>query len=96
MWVFEDYLDVTGNSGTVRGTGVRVRPKPTTDNSESPPVGAYQNGEQVIVVGKEGQWYQVRAPKRIGGWVAASDVEMYLDTEQNRMELWESMLSKGL
>jgi SH3-like domain-containing protein len=96
MWIFEDYLEVTGDSGTVRGTGVRVRPKPTTDNFESPPAGAYRNGEQVIVVGKEGQWYQVRAPKRIGGWVPVSAVEKYFDTEPNRRELWELMLSKGL
>lgn len=96
MWVFENFLSVNGEKGTIKGTGVRVRPKPSTDNSVSPPVGAYHNGDRVTILEKSDRWYKIRAPKHIGGWVRTSNLESYVDTKENREELWKLMVAKGL
>lgn len=95
-WVFENFILVYGKQGTIQGEGVRVRPHPSTDNENSPPIGAYKNGDSVTVLQKEGQWYQIRAPKHIGGWIPKTKLIEYQDTEVNRNQLWEIALSKGL
>ncbi len=96
MWVFENYLSVNGNKGVITGTGVRVRPIPSTDNTLSPPVGAYRNGDRVTILEHEGQWQMVRAPKHVGGWVKTIQLEKYQDSEENRDELWNLMIANGL
>ena len=96
MWVFEKYLRVNGDNGVVAGTGVRVRPKPSTDNASSPPVGAYRNGDLVTILDHQGQWYMIRAPKHVGGWVKSEQLTSYMDSEENREALWNEMIAKGL
>ncbi len=96
MWVFEKFISVNNDKGVIKGTGVRVRPKPTTDNKISPPAGSYRNGDKVAVLNKEDLWYQVRAPKHIGGWIPNSNLENYQDTKTNRTQLWDLMMAKGL
>ena len=96
MLVFEKYLRVTGDNGVVAGNGVRVRPKPSTDNASSPPVGAYRNGDLVTILDHQGQWYMIRAPKHVGGWVKSEQLTSYMDSEENREALWNEMVTKGL
>ncbi len=95
-WVYGQYLDTTGKSGVVTGTGVRVRTKPSTDNAKSPSLGAYRDGDQVELLATKGEWYQVRAPKHIGGWIENSKIENYQDSENNREKLWQAMKATGL
>ena len=95
MWIYEEFINVNDGKGEIKGTGVRVRPKPTTDNTISPPAGSYRNGDNVAVLEKEGKWYQIRAPKHIGGWIPNSKLEKYQDTKTNRTQLWDLMMAKG-
>ncbi|MEM7196541.1 MAG: SH3 domain-containing protein [Pseudomonadota bacterium] len=95
-WIFSKFLDVNGNRGRVNGTSVRARPQPSTDNTNSPPIGAYNRGDDVAVLEKSGQWIRIRAPKHIGAWIRTDDAEQYEDTESGRDELWKLMVSKGL
>ncbi len=95
-WIFEKYLNVDGSNGVVAGQGVRIRPLPETDNSTSPPLGAYINGDRLTVLDKSGQWYQVRAPKTIGGWIPGNSAIKYQGTRKDRKALWQQMASQGL
>jgi hypothetical protein len=96
MFVYENFLSVTGDKGVINGTRVRVRPRPSTDNTISPPVGEYRNGDRVVVLSRNNKWYGVRAPKHIGGWIPSSGIESYLDSVENREKLWTLMIEKGL
>ena len=97
VWVFEKFLNaLTEDKGRIQGVNVRIRPKPSTNNNVSPPLGVYNNGEDVVLLEKQSQWYHIRAPKRIGGWTQSKYLESYQDTEQNRFELWNLMMAKGL
>ena len=96
VWAFESFLEINGDRGVIKGTGVRVRPQPSTDNASSPPIGAYRNGDRVAILSQQDSWYQVRAPKHIGGWIASKNLESYKDTKENRESLWETMIAKGL
>jgi SH3-like domain-containing protein len=95
-WIFEDFLELSGGAGVIKGDGVRVRPLPSTNNSISPPIGAYRDGDRVTLIEKKGQWYQIRAPQYIGGWTTTKNIESYQDTKQNREELWKRMVANGL
>ena len=96
MWVYESFLEVTDDNGVITGTGVRVRPKPTTDNEQSPPVGAYRNGDRVKVLESREQWHLIRAPKHVGGWTETANLEAYRDTRDNREASWQAMVDQGL
>ena len=96
MWVYEKFIVVNNGRGKIKGTGVRVRPKPTTDNLISPPAGSYRNGDNVAVLVKKEEWYQIRAPKHIGGWIPNSNLEKYQDSKKNRTQLWDLMMAEGL
>ena len=95
-WVFGEFITVNGDQGVIKGTGVRIRPSPSTDNHSSPPIGSYNNGDQVIVLEQSGEWVRIRAPKQVGGWVPNKNLESYLDSEQSRSKLWNDMVSSGL
>ncbi len=79
VWVHGDYLEV-GDDVVARVTAraVRARPLPST-GPESPPLGTLKRDERVVLVGREGDWWQVRAPERIGGWVELETLEFPAD-----------------
>ena len=95
-WIYNKYLTVEDQTGTIKGSGVRVRPKASTNNTTSPPLGIYREGDKVRVLNRYENWTQIRAPKYIGGWVATKDLTKYQDSEENRQALWDKKISEGL
>ena len=96
LWIFAKFLTIEGNQGVVNATAVRARPQPSTNNTNSPPIGAYKRGDKVQILEQSGQWIRVRAPMHIGAWVRDRDIEQYDDTPEGRDRLWKLMISKGL
>ncbi|MBX2868498.1 MAG: SEL1-like repeat protein [Acidiferrobacterales bacterium] len=94
-WIYSRFIEVDGNTGTIIGADVRVRPSPSTDNNTSPPLGKYREGEEVEVLGTEGDWTQIRAPKKIGGWLRTEEIQEYSDTSENRKKQWEQAKASG-
>ena len=94
-WIFSRFIEVNGSTGVITGTDVRVRPSPSTDNNTSPPLGKYRKGDEVEVVGTEGDWTQIRAPKKIGGWLRTEEIQEYTDTSENRKKQWEQAKASG-
>ena len=95
-WIFNKFLSVQGSTGSITGTNVRVRPRASTDNNTSPPLGVYKNGDKVTVLNRYENWTQIRAPKYVGGWVPLSALEKYRDSQEGRKDLWSKRVSEGL
>ncbi|NKB77570.1 MAG: SH3 domain-containing protein [Gammaproteobacteria bacterium] len=95
-WIYNKYLVTNADSGTISGTNVRVRPQASTDNTSSPPLGIYRNGDEVKVLNQYETWTQIRAPKYIGGWVLTKNLASYNDNEANREALWAKRVAEGL
>ncbi|MEJ2177498.1 MAG: SH3 domain-containing protein, partial [Gammaproteobacteria bacterium] len=85
-----------GDRGLINAESVRVRPGPSTDNNTSPPLGRYKDGEQVRILGQQGDWTEIRAPKTIGAWIKIEDITEYRDTAENRRQQWQQSLADGL
>lgn len=73
VYVHENYLAQVGDTGTVNANSVRARPLPS-DGQESYPIGLFQKGDSVTVLGKSGPWYRVIAPESLAGWVETKDL----------------------
>lgn len=95
-WIYSKFISVDGDRGLINAEAVRVRPRPSTDNSTSPPLGRYENGEQVTILGQQGDWTEIRAPKTIGAWIKIEDITEYQDSEENRQQQWQQSLANGL
>jgi TPR repeat protein len=95
-WVYARFIDVNGDSGVIHATAVRVRPKPSTDNAASPPLGTYPTGAKVRVLRQDGEWVEIRAPESIGAWLRAEDMTSYEDTAANRDAEWERARAAGV
>jgi len=85
VWVWADYLDVEGDGGVINASHVRARPMPST-SAKSYPVGQFSKGDEVLVVGLEENWLQVRAPETLGAWVELK----YLNTMTEVPAEWEA------
>jgi len=72
IWISSKYVKVDGDQGTVTGSRVNLRPSPDTAGSV---LGQATRGEQLRVVGREGEWLQVLPPKSARGWMLKSLVE---------------------
>jgi len=95
-WIFKKFIDITDNTGVINADAVRVRPKPSTDNTVSPPIGKYRRGDRVEVINSNDEWVEIRAPKQIGAWLKVEDIVEYKDTESNRERAWQQALSAGM
>ena len=85
VWVWADYLDVEGDGGVINASHVRARPMPST-SAQSYPVGQFSKGDEVLVVGSEENWLQVRAPETLGAWIELK----YLNTMEEVPSEWEA------
>lgn len=95
-WIYSKFISVDGDRGLINAESVRVRPGPSTDNNTSPPLGRYKDGEQVRILGQQGDWTEIRAPKTIGAWIKIEDITEYRDTAENRRQQWQQSLADGL
>jgi uncharacterized protein YgiM (DUF1202 family) len=67
FFVYAFFLSA-GNIGTVKANKLNVRVKP---NSKFSVVGSLNRGDKVEVLGKEGEWYKIKAPESASVWVAS-------------------------
>ena len=95
-WIFSKFITIDGDKGTINADAVRIRPRPSTDNSTSPPLGQYKRDERVAVIGQQGDWTEIRAPKSVGAWIKIEDIVEYEDTAENRQKRWQQLLAKGM
>ena len=95
-WIFSKFIDIDNNQGVINADAVRIRPKPSTNNSDSPPIGKYQRGDRVEVISTAGEWVEIRAPKKVGAWLKVEDIVEYKDTEANRDRQWQQALAAGM
>ena len=95
-WIFSKFISIDGDQGVINAEAVRVRPKPSTDNSTSPPLGQYKRDERVTVIGQQGDWTEIRAPKSVGAWIKIEDIVEYEDTAENRQNSWQQSLAAGM
>lgn len=58
--------------GWVNADELRIRPEPNTDKW---PIGGLKEGEQVTVLGKEGDWYKIQFKKDQPGYVSAQFIQ---------------------
>ncbi|RMH04107.1 MAG: hypothetical protein D6702_04050 [Planctomycetota bacterium] len=75
VWVYGTYVERRGARGVLTTDHVRARPLPST-GPESYPVGQFAKGDEVAILGEKGDWLQVRAPERLGGWIRLADLEV--------------------
>ncbi len=94
-WIYSKYINVDGDRGVINADAVRIRPTPSTNNSTSPPLGKYRRGERVVVLSTQGDWTEIRAPKKISAWLRVDDVVEYSDTEENRQQQWAKSSANG-
>jgi SH3-like domain-containing protein len=95
-WIYSKFITIDGEHGVINADAVRVRPRPSTDNESSPPLGQYKRGERVSVVNEQGDWTEIRAPKNIGAWLMVTDILEYRDSKKNRQLQWEQSLADGM
>lgn len=95
-WIYSKFISTDGDRGLINAEAVRVRPRPSTDNNISPPLGRYKNGAQVTILGQQGDWTEIRAPKTIGAWIKIEDITEYRDSAENRQQQWQQSLADGL
>ena len=94
-FIYSDFIDKEGNYGVITGSGVRIRPKPTTDNTLSPSLGSYKKDDKVRILEHQGEWILIRAPLEIGGWTLSENLQSYQETKKNRNKAWRQLIEKG-
>ena len=95
-WIYSKFINIDEDHGIITADSVRVRPIPSTNNSKSPPLGKYRRGDRVLIIGSEGDWVEIRAPKQIGAWLRVQDIIEYKDTESNRALQWQQAVADGM
>ncbi|MDA0667966.1 MAG: SH3 domain-containing protein [Planctomycetota bacterium] len=75
VWVHKDYVVWEGGVGSITSSRVRIRPRPSTDAS-STPLGHFQKDDQVLLLSKKDDWFEVRAPETVSAWVLTSELRM--------------------
>jgi len=75
VWVHKDYVTWEGGVGSITSSRVRIRPRPSTDAS-STPLGHFQKGDQVLLMGQKEDWFEVRAPETVSAWLLTSQLQM--------------------
>lgn len=100
VWVFGEFLAPTGSEDilTVRGSGVRMRPLPSSSVDSYPLGTKLSSGDLVQFIERadpetafEQDWVQVWSTPQARGWVLASQVIQELDVSGAAKE-WESKL----
>lgn len=89
VWVHGDYLKWNGADGELARDHVNARPLPSTDE-RSRPLGRFAAGDAVVRVGSEGEWFRVRAPERIGGWIPLAQIALLDAPPADWDEIWRT------
>ncbi|MHC4823802.1 MAG: SH3 domain-containing protein [Planctomycetota bacterium] len=84
VWVHQDYVAWEGGRGSITARRVRIRPMPSTEAS-STPLGHFQKGDEVLLLGQEGEWFQVRAPETVSAWILTEA----LSTPERSAKAWQ-------
>lgn len=72
VWLHGKYVRRDGDQATVTGNRLNLRPSPDTSGSV---LGQVARGDQLRVVGVEGEWLQVLPPASARGWMLAALTE---------------------
>lgn len=73
VWVHQDYVVFDAGIGTITSNRVRIRPLPSTA-AESHALGHFSKGDQVIRLGKDGDWMKVRYKEQVAAWVLTKEL----------------------
>ncbi|KAA3608100.1 MAG: hypothetical protein DWQ01_13575 [Planctomycetota bacterium] len=68
LWVHGRYVDFDGRQGRLNARFVNARPLPSTE-AHSIPVGKFDQGDEVLLLERKGEWVRVLAPEGLTGWV---------------------------
>lgn len=84
-WVSAQYVDRSGDSGTVKGDNVNLRPTPDTSH---PVIGQLQPGDTVKIVGQDsiGTYFKVEPPKGVYAFVSKKFVTVKGDYAEIRSD----------
>ena len=72
VWVHQDFLELTDDIGTIKGTNVRARSVPIVADETF--LDLFKLNETVSVLGKRKGWYRVTSPRRFKAWVKTSEL----------------------
>lgn len=87
-WIHKDFVTWSGADGTVTSRNVNLRPLPSTDAS-STPLGRLDKGDAVLRLGREGDWFRVRAPERFTAWAPLAELEILPHEPASWSEDWK-------
>ncbi len=73
VWVHGDFLNVSGDTGTITGQAVNARSVPIITNGTV--VGKLDKDESVAVLDERKGWYRVVAPPRFKAWAKVADMD---------------------
>jgi len=93
VWVHKNYVIWEAGVGTISGSRVRIRPRPSTDAS-STPLGHFQKGDEVLLMGQKGDWFKVRAPETVSAWLLTSQLKTPSRDVASWQRLWKQQQSK--
>ncbi|MCC6741283.1 MAG: SH3 domain-containing protein, partial [Planctomycetia bacterium] len=84
-WVSAQYVDRSGDTGTVKGDNVNLRPTPDTSH---PVIGQLQPGDTVRITGQDsiGTYFKVEPPKGVYAFVSKKFVTVKGDYAEIRSE----------
>lgn len=68
VFTYSFFVSAENITGTVNATRLNVRVKPSSKFSV---VAGLNRGEKVEIIGKEGDWYRIKAPENASVWVAS-------------------------
>jgi len=69
-WIHQDFLKVRNGIGTVNGNNVNIRAVPLLTNGSK--IGQLDSGEQVTVIRKKDNWYNIVSPNGLTAWVKST------------------------
>ena len=72
VWVHQDFLELTDDIGTIKGTNVRARSVPIVADETF--LDLFKLNETVSVLGNRKGWYRVTSPRRFKAWVKTSEL----------------------
>lgn len=72
VWVHERFVSADDASGTIKGNAVNARSVPLITSNNI--VGRLNNGDKVLVLNKQKQWYRVMSPNTFVAWVKLKDL----------------------
>ena len=84
-WVSAQYVDRTGDTGTIKGDNVNLRPTPDTSH---PVIGQLQPGDSVKIVGQDsiGTYVKIEPPKGVFAFVSKKFVTVKGDYTEIQSE----------